>query len=152
MTTGSSFILVTILVAIGLMQRNIALVTKATAIAENTQAAFSQAAANSESTLAAMKQATALSENTRAIRTAVAEDPDSIGFLSFGYLDDSTKALDIDGVAATAENAISGAYPIVRPLLFVTLGEPEGKVKEFIDFCLSTEGQAIVAEDYIPVI
>jgi len=87
-----------------------------------------------------------------AVRTAVAEDPNSIGFISFGYLDASTKALDIDGVEATAENAISGDYPIVRPLLLVTLGEPTGKVKEFVDFCLSAEGQAIVAEDYIPVI
>jgi phosphate transport system substrate-binding protein len=87
-----------------------------------------------------------------AVRTAVAEDPDSIGFLSFGYLDDSTKALDIDGVAATVENAISGDYPVVRPLNFVTKGEPTGVVKAFIDFCLDTEGQSIVAEDYIPVI
>jgi phosphate transport system substrate-binding protein len=87
-----------------------------------------------------------------AIRTAVAEDPDSIGFLSFGYLDETTKACDIDGVAATVANALSGDYPIVRPLNFVTKGEPTGKVKEFIDFCLSAEGQEIVAEDYIPVI
>jgi phosphate transport system substrate-binding protein len=87
-----------------------------------------------------------------ALRTAVSTTPDSIGFLSFGYLDGSVKALNIDGVAATVANALSGAYPIVRPLNFVTKGEPTGKVKEFIDFCLGTEGQEIVAEDYIPVI
>lgn len=87
-----------------------------------------------------------------ALRTAVAGDPNSIGFLSFGYLDGSIKAFSIDGVAATVDNAMNGTYPIVRPLLFFTLGEPEGVVKEFIDFCLSEEGQEIVAEDYIPVI
>jgi phosphate transport system substrate-binding protein len=93
-----------------------------------------------------------LQSSNGALKTAVAGDPNSIGFLSFGYLDETVKAFDIDGVAATVENCINESYPIVRPLLFLTLGEPTGKVKEFIDFCLGTEGQAIVAEDYIPVI
>jgi len=84
-----------------------------------------------------------------AIKTAVAGDQyySSIGFLSFGYLDSSVKALSINGTPATVENAKSGVYPIVRPLLFVTKEEPEGLVKEFIDFCLSEEGQAIVEEE-----
>ena len=85
-----------------------------------------------------------------AVRTAVSEDENAIGFVSFGYLDATVKALDIDGVEATVETALSGDYPIVRPLLLLTLGEPTGKVAEFIDFCLSPDGQAIVAEDYIP--
>jgi phosphate transport system substrate-binding protein len=82
-----------------------------------------------------------------AIKTAVAGDQYSIGFLSFGYLDSSVKALSINGTPATVENAKSSVYPIVRPLLFVTKEEPEGLVKEFIDFCLSEEGQAIVEEE-----
>ncbi len=82
-----------------------------------------------------------------ALKTAVAGAPYSIGFLSFGYLDSSVKALSINGTPATVENAKSGVYPIVRPLLFVTKSEPEGLVKEFIDFCLSEEGQAIVEEE-----
>ncbi|MFO7996375.1 MAG: phosphate ABC transporter substrate-binding protein [Dehalococcoidia bacterium] len=93
-----------------------------------------------------------LQPSNGAIRTAVAGDPNSIGFLSFGYLDETVKAFDIDGVAATVENCINETYPVVRPLLFLTLDEPTGKVAEFVDFCLGEEGQAIVAEDYIPVI
>jgi phosphate transport system substrate-binding protein len=85
-----------------------------------------------------------------ALRTAVAGDEDSIGFLSFGYLDETVRAFDIDGVEATVANAINGDYPIVRPLYFLTLGELTGKVADFIDFCLGPDGQAIVAEDYIP--
>lgn len=85
-----------------------------------------------------------------AVRTAVAGDEDSIGFLSFGYIDETVRVFDIDGVEATVENAISGDYPVVRPLYFLTLGEPTGKVADFIDFCLGPDGQAIVAEDYIP--
>lgn len=92
-----------------------------------------------------------LQPSNGALRTTVAGDENSIGFLSFGYIDDSITALSIDGVAGTVENAKNGTYPIVRPLLFLTKGEPEGIVKAFIDFCLSSEGQAIVAEDYIPV-
>jgi phosphate transport system substrate-binding protein len=84
-----------------------------------------------------------LQPSNGAVRTTVAGDPDSIGFLSFGYLDSSVKSLSIDGVAGTAENAKNGAYPIVRPPLFLTDGEPEGTVKEFIDFCLGPAGRAI---------
>lgn len=92
-----------------------------------------------------------LQPSNGAVRTTVAGDPNSIGFLSFGYLDSSVKALSVDGVAGTVENAKNGTYPIVRPLLLLTKGEPEGLVKEFIDYCLSDEGQQIVAKDYITV-
>jgi len=92
-----------------------------------------------------------LQPSNGALRTTVAGDPNAIGFLSFGYLDDSIKALSINGIAGTVANAKNGTYPIVRPLLLLTKGEPEGVVKEFIDYCLSDEGQAIVAQDYISV-
>jgi phosphate transport system substrate-binding protein len=93
-----------------------------------------------------------LQPSNGAVRTTVATTPNSIGFLSFGYLDASVKALAIDGVAATVENAINGSYPIIRPLYFLTKEEPTGLVKEFIDFCLSSTGQDIIkAEGYISV-
>ncbi len=82
-----------------------------------------------------------------AIRTAVATTPRSIGFLSFGYLNESVKVMAVDGVLGTPENALKtgeGAYPIVRPILLVTKGEPEGAVKTFLDFCKSSEGQDVV--------
>ena len=86
-----------------------------------------------------------------AIRTAVSSNPPASGFVSFGYIGSSVKALAIDGMAATATNAKNGSYAIVRPLYFLTKEQPTGLVKEFIDFCLSPEGQSIVAEDgYIP--
>lgn len=93
-----------------------------------------------------------LQSSNGAIRTTVYGDPNSIGFISFGYLDDSVKALSINNVEAKVENVLNGKYPISRPLLFVTKSEPQGLVKAFIDFCLGQEGQAIVAkEGYIPV-
>ena len=87
-----------------------------------------------------------------AVRTAVSTTPDSIAYLSFGYLDDSVKALAIDGVDATVANALNGSYPVVRPLNMLTDGEPEGVEKAFLDFIFSSDGQAIVEEEgYLPV-
>jgi len=93
-----------------------------------------------------------LQPSNGAVRTTVSTTPDSIGFLSFGYLDESIKALAIDGVEATVENAASGVYPVVRPLNLLTKGEPDGLVKAWLDFILSDEGQKIVVEEgYIAV-
>ncbi|MFO7951140.1 MAG: phosphate ABC transporter substrate-binding protein [Candidatus Fermentibacteraceae bacterium] len=87
-----------------------------------------------------------------AVRTAVSTTPDCIGFLSFGYLDDQVKAIAIDGVEATVDNASNGTYPVVRPLNMITDGEPAGMVAEFLEFALSADGQAIVEDEgYIAV-
>jgi phosphate transport system substrate-binding protein len=86
------------------------------------------------------------------IKTTISSTPYSIGYLSFGYLDSAVKSLAIDGVAGTVENAKNGTYPIIRPLYFITKSQPTGAVKDFIDFCLGVEGQAIVEEEgYISV-
>ncbi len=86
------------------------------------------------------------------VRTSVSSTPNAIGFLSFGYLDDSVKALAVDGVEPTETNAATGTYPVVRPLNMITNGEPQGAVKAFVDFVLSAEGQKIVVEEgYIAV-
>jgi phosphate transport system substrate-binding protein len=93
-----------------------------------------------------------LQPSNGAVRTAVSSDSQAIGFLSFGYIDNSVKALAIGGIAATEENAKSGSYPIVRPLYFLTKEQPTGLVKDFFDFCTGTEGQKIVVEEgYISI-
>jgi len=93
-----------------------------------------------------------LQPSNGALRTTVSTTPDSIGFLSFGYLDSSTKALAVDGVLPTPENASNGTYPIVRPLNMMTNGEPGDLAKAWLDFIFSAEGQAIVADEgYISV-
>jgi phosphate transport system substrate-binding protein len=93
-----------------------------------------------------------LQPSNGSIRTTVSTTPYSIGYLSFGYLDDTVKSISIDGVAPTEPNAADGSYPIVRPLNMLTNGEPAGVVKAFLDFILSEAGQKLVVEDgYIPV-
>lgn len=89
--------------------------------------------------------------STGAIRTAVAGDPNAIGFISLGTVSKEVKPLKIDGVEATPENVKAGTYKISRPFLYLTKGEPQGVVKAYIDFVLSPEGQEIVGKDYIPV-
>ena len=75
-----------------------------------------------------------------------------MGFLSFGYLDSSVKALAIGGVAATEVNAANGTYPVVRPLNMMTMGMPEGLAAGYLDFIVGAEGQAVVAEEgYIAI-
>ena len=82
----------------------------------------------------------------------VKSDTQVISFDSFGYLDGSVKALAINGIAATSENAKSGNYPVVRPLYFLTKAQPTGVVKAFMDFCTGPAAQKIVAsEGYISV-
>lgn len=88
-----------------------------------------------------------LQPSNGAVRTTISVTPGSIGFLSFGYLDDTTKPVAIDGNLPTEENASSGAYSVVRPLNMVTYGDPEGIAKAFLDFVLSEDGQAIVVEE-----
>jgi phosphate transport system substrate-binding protein len=95
---------------------------------------------------------TILQSSTGALKTTVAGNKKAIGYISMGYLDSSVKALSIDGIAGTEENAKNGSYPIVRPLIYVTKGNPAGIVKKYIDFCQGIAGQAIVAEDYISIL
>jgi len=91
-----------------------------------------------------------LQQSNGAVRTTVATTPDAIGFLSFGYLDESVEAVAVNGAAPTAANVKNGSYPVVRPLNMVTDGEPAGLVKSWLDWILSEDGQAIVvAEGYI---
>jgi len=93
-----------------------------------------------------------LQPSNGAVRTTVSSTPDSVGFLSFGYLDNTVKALKVDGAAPTAANAMNGSYPVVRPLNMMTLGEPAGAAKSWFDFIMSDAGQAIVADEgYIAV-
>jgi len=93
-----------------------------------------------------------LQSSNGAIKTAVSGDPQAVGFLSLGYLDSSVKALAMNGVPATEENAKNGTYPVVRPLYFLTKQQPTGIVKDFIDFCTGPDGQKIVAEEgYITI-
>ena len=88
----------------------------------------------------------------------VANNPNAIFYPGLGYLTDEVKPLaikqtaDTPGVLPSVETALDGSYPIARPLLYYTNGQPTGAIKDFVDYCLSAEGQAKVTEvGYVPL-
>lgn len=93
-----------------------------------------------------------ITNNTAVMMSTVAGDVDAIGYISLGSLNDSVKAVKIDGVEATAENIKSGEYKVSRPFNIATNGEVSYVAQDFIDYILSPEGQAVIEENgYISI-
>ena len=93
-----------------------------------------------------------VTNSTAVMMTTVAGDPQAIGYISLGSLDDSVKALKVDGADATAENVKNGTYKVSRPFNIVTNDDLSDVAQDFIDYILSSDGQAIVEkENYIAV-
>lgn len=82
--------------------------------------------------------------STEVVLSNVAGDPNAIGYVSLGSLNDRVKALQINGVAATVENIKNGSYEISRPFNIATNGTPSEVTQDFINFILSADGQAVV--------
>lgn len=88
---------------------------------------------------------------TDAVMTATSNDEASIGYISLGSLNDTVKALTIEGSEPTAENIVSGAYKISRPFNVVYKENPAPEVEDFLKFIASEEGQKIAeGEGYVP--
>lgn len=94
-----------------------------------------------------------ITNSTSVMMTTVAGDEYAIGYISLGSLDESVKALKIDGAEATAENVKSGEYKVSRPFNIATKKDLDNEVaKDFINFIMSTEGQTVVEDNgYIAV-
>ena len=81
------------------------------------------------------------------MRTAVAGNKDAIGYISFGYIDNTVQTVKINGVEATVDNVISGSYPVSRPFLMITKGEVSEAGKAFIDYFMGNDGQKLAEEE-----
>ncbi|MDY0300903.1 MAG: substrate-binding domain-containing protein [Trichlorobacter sp.] len=92
-----------------------------------------------------------IANQTSAVITNVAGNKYAIGYISLGSLSNMVKAVQIEGVDATADNVKNGTYPIARPFNIATKGEPVKLAKDFINFILSADGQTVVAKSYIAV-
>lgn len=86
-------------------------------------------------------------DSNGSVMQLVSGDPNAIGFISLGLVNDQVKALDLDGVEASGENIMNGTYTLARPFLFVAKDEPTGRAKSFVDFVLSLEGQKILKDE-----
>lgn len=93
----------------------------------------------------------AITNSTAVMMQSVAGDLYSIGYISLGSMNDTVKAVKIDGVEATVENIKNGAYKIARPFNIVTREKVSDTAQDFIDFIMSADGQAVIEDNgYIP--
>lgn len=87
-----------------------------------------------------------LLSSTQAIVDETIANDAAIGYVGLGYLVPEVSVVKIDNVEATVESVKDGSYNIARPLLMYSAGEPAGVSKAYIDWILSTDGQAVVSE------
>ena len=90
-----------------------------------------------------------IANRTDIMMTSVSGDIDAIGYISLVSLNDSIRALAIDGVNPTAENIRNGSYTVSRPFNIVFGEDLTDVAYDFLNFILSSDGQAIVAQNYI---
>lgn len=88
-----------------------------------------------------------ITNSTEVMITSVAGDKQAIGYISLGSLNDSVKALKINGAAATVDDIKDGTYKIARPFNIVTTGEVSDVAQDFINFIFSEEGQKVVEDN-----
>lgn len=92
-------------------------------------------------------EAAAVQSSTNGVMTAVANDATAIGYISLGSLNDTVKAVTVDGVKAGADTVKDGSYTLARPFNIVTNGDATDPVAvDFIAYCLSADGQAIATD------
>ena len=93
-----------------------------------------------------------ITNSTDVMMTSVAGDTYGIGYISLGSLNDTVKAVNIDGVEATIENIKAGTYTVARPFNIATKSEVSEVAQDFINYIMSEQGQAIVeGKGYISV-
>ena len=88
-----------------------------------------------------------ITNSTEVMLTSVAGDEYAIGYVSLGSLNDTVKALKIDGAEATADNIKAGTYKIARPFNIATKGDATGLAADFINYIMSDEGQKVIEDN-----
>ena len=91
------------------------------------------------------------STSTGAIKAGISGNPDAIGYISLGSVDNTIKPVSVDGVAATNANVVNGTYKIARPFIVLSKSDAHAESKAFLDWMLTPAGQAIVGTSWIKV-
>ena len=89
-----------------------------------------------------------ITNSTSVMMATAAGNKAAIGYISLGSLNDTVKALKVDGVEATAENVKNGTYTLSRPFNIATKGDVSEVAQDFIDFIMSDEGQKVVEDNH----
>ncbi|AJG26257.1 substrate-binding domain-containing protein [Streptococcus iniae] len=85
--------------------------------------------------------------STEGVISAVSGNPQAVGYISLGSLNDHIKALKVDGVKASSQTVLDGEYPLQRPFNIVFTDQLSGLGKDFVSFIHSKEGQAVVSKN-----
>ncbi len=94
----------------------------------------------------------AITNSTSVMMTSVAGDANGIGYISLGSLNNTVKAVKVDGVEATADNVKSGKYKVARPFNILTKDGLSDVAQDFIDYIMSADGQKVIEDNgYIAV-
>lgn len=94
-----------------------------------------------------------ITNSTSVMMTSVAGNECAIGYISLGSMNETVKALTIDGAAASVENIKNGSYKVARPFNIATTKDVSAAASDFIAFIMSAEGQAVIEENgYIAVV
>lgn len=88
-----------------------------------------------------------ITNSTSVMMTTVSGDENAIGYISLGSLNDTVKAVKIDGAEASAENVSNDTYKVSRPFNIVTSKEAGDAAKDFVSYIMSAEGQQIVEDN-----
>jgi len=91
------------------------------------------------------------STSTGAIKAGITQNPNAIGYISLGSLDDTIKAISVGGVTPETSNVTNGAYKIARPFIVLTGSNIHAESAAFVEWMLGSEGQAIVSKSWIRV-
>ncbi len=90
-----------------------------------------------------------INNSTNGVMMSVSGNPDAIGYISLGSLNDTVKAVKVDGVEASADNVKNGAYAVARPFEICYKEENlDDLAKDFISFIMSKDGQQIIADNH----
>lgn len=88
-----------------------------------------------------------ITNSTSVMLGGVAADEAAIGYISLGSLNDTVKAVSVDGAPATVEAIKAGEYKVARPFNIATFGDVSEAAQDFVNFILSAEGQQVVEEN-----
>ena len=93
-----------------------------------------------------------ISNSTQVVMTSVAGNPAAIGYVSLGSLNDTVKAVAIEGVSPSADAVKDGSYKIARPFNIMLSAKAGDAAKAFVDFIMSADGQKVVTDSkYVSV-
>ena len=93
-----------------------------------------------------------ITNSTSVMMSSVANDANAIGYISLGSLNDTVKAVKIDGAEASVDNVKNGSYKVVRPFNIVLGKKTSDAANDFVNYIMSADGQKIIEDNgYIPV-